>query len=89
MHTGPIHTKLDGLTFSLYSADEIRKLSVVKVITPLGFNALGHPLPGGLYDPAMGKFYLQQVSNEICPGTKTRKDLRLIYDFLFCLFLHI
>lgn len=56
VHTGPIHSKLDGLSFSLYSAEEIRKLSVVKVITPLSFNALGHPLPGGLYDPAMGMF---------------------------------
>lgn len=55
LHTGPIHTKVDGMTFGLYSADEIKKLSVVQVITPLAFNALGHPLPGGLYDPAMGK----------------------------------
>lgn len=54
LHSGPIHSKVDGVSFSLYSTEEIRKLSVVKVTTPLAFNALGHPLPGGLYDLAMG-----------------------------------
>ncbi|CAB0006214.1 unnamed protein product [Nesidiocoris tenuis] len=44
----------DGLLFSIFSAEEIRKLSVVKIITPLSFDSLSHPLPGGLYDPAMG-----------------------------------
>uniref|UniRef100_A0A0A9YLI0 DNA-directed RNA polymerase subunit n=2 Tax=Lygus hesperus TaxID=30085 RepID=A0A0A9YLI0_LYGHE len=43
-----------SLTFQTFSAEEIRNLSVVKVITPLSFNSLNHPLPGGLYDPAMG-----------------------------------
>lgn len=43
-----------SLTFSTFTADEIKKLSAVKIITPLSFNSLGHPLSGGLYDPALG-----------------------------------
>ncbi|CAG7659349.1 unnamed protein product [Allacma fusca] len=43
-----------GITFELYSADEIRKMSVVQVITPLSMSVTGQGLPGGLYDPLMG-----------------------------------
>nr|CAD7262935.1 unnamed protein product [Timema shepardi] len=50
------HTDPKSVTFSLFTAEEIRKLSVVKVCTPLAFNLVGHPLPGGLYDPALGPF---------------------------------
>ncbi|XP_063236510.1 DNA-directed RNA polymerase I subunit RPA1 [Bacillus rossius redtenbacheri] len=41
-------------SFSLFSGEEIKKLSVVRISTPLVFNVLGHPLPGGLYDPSLG-----------------------------------
>lgn len=51
-----------GLTFSTFSALEIKHLSVSKIVTPLSFNVLGHPLPGGLYDPALGPL----DSNSIC-----------------------
>jgi len=54
VHSGPLHTIAEGCTFGLYSTDEIKKLSVVEIVTPLSFNALGHPLRGGLYDPRMG-----------------------------------
>jgi hypothetical protein len=56
VHRGPLHTEATGLTFSLYSAEEVEAMSVVKVVTPLSFNALGHALPGGLYDPKMGTY---------------------------------
>ncbi|CAG2063947.1 unnamed protein product [Timema podura] len=51
------HTDPKSVTFSLFTAEEIRKLSVVKICTPLAFNLVGHPLPGGLYDPALGNSY--------------------------------
>lgn len=34
--------------------EEVRKHSVVKVTSPNLLDTLGGPLPGGLYDPAMG-----------------------------------
>ncbi|KAF6210828.1 hypothetical protein GE061_013939 [Apolygus lucorum] len=43
-----------SLLFQTFSAEEIRSMSVVNIITPLSFNSLNHPLPGGLYDPVMG-----------------------------------
>ncbi|KAL1129002.1 hypothetical protein AAG570_013534 [Ranatra chinensis] len=48
------YCKPGGLTFGLFSSKEIARLSVVEVVTPISFNVLGHPLPGGLYDPALG-----------------------------------
>nr|CAD7199685.1 unnamed protein product [Timema douglasi] len=59
------HTDPKSVTFSLFTAEEIRKLSVVKVCTPLAFNLVGHPLPGGLYDPALGPF------SEYCDPCRT------------------
>ena len=47
--------QVDGISFSLYSAEEIRSLSVMQVTNPNVFDVLGHPASGGLYDPALGK----------------------------------
>ena len=49
--------RLSGMSFSLYSAAEIRKLSVKEVTNPQTFDVLMHPTSGGLHDPAFGKSY--------------------------------
>lgn len=51
----PKHENATYLLFSVFTANDIRNLSVTKIRTPLSFNILGHPLKGGLYDPALGK----------------------------------
>lgn len=51
----PKHLNPDAVVFSMFTGEEIKKLSVVKVITPNVLDNLGHPLPGGLYDLAMGR----------------------------------
>ena len=43
-----------SVTFSLYSPEEIKSLSVCHVTQPESFNALLHPAAGGLYDLRMG-----------------------------------
>ncbi|XP_076749150.1 RNA polymerase I subunit RpI1 [Xylocopa sonorina] len=50
----PKHLDPKCLKFSMFTANDIRNLSVTKIRTPLSFNILGHPLKGGLYDPALG-----------------------------------
>ncbi|KAF2236298.1 beta and beta-prime subunits of DNA dependent RNA-polymerase [Viridothelium virens] len=52
----PIFSKLGGVNFGVLSADEIRELSVKRISNPVTFNALLHPNPGGLYDPALGPY---------------------------------
>ncbi|XP_011298685.1 DNA-directed RNA polymerase I subunit RPA1 [Fopius arisanus] len=48
------HLYPKSLIFSVFTAEDIKNLSVVKICTPLSFNVLGHPLRGGLYDPCLG-----------------------------------
>lgn len=42
------------LKLKYYTDQEVKQLSVVKVFSPITFNSLGHTIPGGLYDLAMG-----------------------------------
>ncbi|XP_001602617.2 DNA-directed RNA polymerase I subunit RPA1 [Nasonia vitripennis] len=48
------HLDPKSLAFSVFTADDIKNLSVKKITTPDSFNVLGHPLIGGLHDPALG-----------------------------------
>lgn len=52
----PKHLDPKCLTFSIFTTEDVINLSVIKIRTPLSFNILGHPLKGGLYDPALGNF---------------------------------
>ncbi|KYN44618.1 DNA-directed RNA polymerase I subunit RPA1 [Trachymyrmex septentrionalis] len=59
----PKHRDSLRLIFSVFTANDIRNLSVTKIITSLTFNILGHPLKGGLYDPSLG---ITKNSSELC-----------------------
>ncbi|XP_071637710.1 DNA-directed RNA polymerase I subunit RPA1 isoform X2 [Temnothorax longispinosus] len=59
----PKHQDSQHLLFSIFTANDIRNLSVTKIRTPLSFNILGHPLKGGLYDPSLGT---TKNSSELC-----------------------
>jgi len=54
MATDYITKRLDGVLFSFYTSEEVRKLSVVEISNPVSFDALNKPLRKGLYDPSMG-----------------------------------
>lgn len=38
-----IHDEASSISFGVYSAEEIRKLSAVEIVNPLSFNQLGKP----------------------------------------------
>lgn len=53
-YTSPLASTTAGLDFSRLSHDDIRKISVKHIhITP-ALDSMHQPVPGGLYDPAMG-----------------------------------
>lgn len=62
------------ISFTLYSDEEIEKISAVEVTTPIAFDDFGHPIPGGLYDLRMGPLDLSSncktcnLSFFNCPG---------------------
>lgn len=58
LHNKAIHVAPNFLSFAMFTNEEVRKLAVMKITTPLTFDALGHPLPNGLCDKALGKCQL-------------------------------
>ncbi|KAG5175481.1 putative DNA-directed RNA polymerase I subunit RPA1 [Tribonema minus] len=58
-----IRHKVEEVKFGFLSGDEIRAISVKQITSPLTFDALNNPLPGGLYDPALGP----SQQRAVCP----------------------
>lgn len=50
----PKHLNPENVTFSIFTEDEIRRLSVLKICSTITFDALGYPVSGGLYDKCLG-----------------------------------
>ncbi|KAK9892524.1 hypothetical protein WA026_020509 [Henosepilachna vigintioctopunctata] len=50
----PKHINMENISFNIFTNDDMKKLSVTKITTPLTFDSLGHPLNGGLYDKSLG-----------------------------------
>ena len=49
-----IRHQVQEMRFGFLSDADIRAVSVKQISSPATFDALNHPLPGGLYDPALG-----------------------------------
>lgn len=52
----PVASALESVEFTLFSDDEIRAMSVKRIENVDTFDKLLHPVPGGLYDPALGSW---------------------------------
>lgn len=50
----PIASYIGSVDFGFLSSEDIRALSVKRIQNPTTFNTLLHPVPGGLYDTALG-----------------------------------
>ncbi|KAL7395348.1 hypothetical protein ABVT39_014959 [Epinephelus coioides] len=82
--------RLEGMSFGMYSAEEIRKLSV-KTITNFRFlDAVGNVAPNSLYDLALGPADSKEVCSTCCqdfnncPGHLGHVELPLpVYNPLF------
>jgi hypothetical protein len=49
-----VHRVVDSVSFSFCEAAEIERISMKKITVPHILDNLGLPVPGGLYDPALG-----------------------------------
>ncbi len=52
----PVASSVESVEFTLLSADEIRAISVRRIENESTFDTLLNPVPGGLYDPALGSW---------------------------------
>ncbi|KAJ5711289.1 DNA-directed RNA polymerase I subunit [Penicillium malachiteum] len=50
----PVASSIAGVGFTVYSDEEIKKLSVKRIQNTPTLDSFNNPVPGGLYDPAMG-----------------------------------
>lgn len=48
---------VEAVEFSFMTAEEVRKHSVKQINNPILLDALEEPVPGGLYDPALGPLH--------------------------------
>ncbi|XP_053314114.1 DNA-directed RNA polymerase I subunit RPA1 [Spea bombifrons] len=82
--------RLNGISFGIYSAKEIRKLSVKVITNPSYLDNVGNPMVNGLYDLALGPSDNKEVCATCaqdfnnCPGHLGHIDLPLtVYNPLF------
>lgn len=50
----PVASTIGSVDFGFLSSDEIKAVSVKRIQDPTTFDTLLHPMPGGLYDSALG-----------------------------------
>ncbi|KAJ1676057.1 hypothetical protein EV182_008969, partial [Spiromyces aspiralis] len=50
----PVDSKVTGVSFAFYTPEEVRAMSVKKIVNPILIDNLGNPTKGGLYDSALG-----------------------------------
>uniref|UniRef100_A0A4W3IGW4 DNA-directed RNA polymerase subunit n=1 Tax=Callorhinchus milii TaxID=7868 RepID=A0A4W3IGW4_CALMI len=82
--------RLDGVSFNIYSAEEIRKLSVKVISNPKYLDTMGNPSLNGLYDLALGPGDSKEVCGTCaqdynnCPGHLGHIELPLtVYNPVF------
>ncbi|XP_062856932.1 DNA-directed RNA polymerase I subunit RPA1 [Trichomycterus rosablanca] len=83
--------RLEGMTFGMFSPEEIRKLSIKGITNPLLLDNVGNAAPNGLYDLSLGPADLKEICTtcmqdfNTCPGHFGHIDLHLpVYNpFLF------
>src|SRR3989338_7871967 len=80
---------VEGIGFSIYTPEEVSKLSVKQITNANTFNVLLQPEKGGLYDPALGPCDEGScptcgLNSRECPGHMGHIELALpLYNPLF------
>lgn len=52
----PVASSVESVEFTFLSAEEVRSMSVRRIENESTFDTLLNPVPGGLYDPALGSW---------------------------------
>ncbi len=52
----PVASAVESVEFTFLSTEEIRAISVRRIENENTFDTLLNPVPGGLYDPALGSW---------------------------------
>ncbi|CAG8956972.1 hypothetical protein HYFRA_00012023 [Hymenoscyphus fraxineus] len=76
----PVASAIGSVDFAFLTQAEIRALSVKRIENPQTYDTLNHPIPGGLYDPALGASgdlfcSTCNLKDKLCPGHCGHIDL--------------
>ncbi|KAL1887428.1 hypothetical protein Sste5346_010223 [Sporothrix stenoceras] len=76
----PVASSVESVEFTFLSTDEIRAASVRRIENDSTFDTLLNPVPGGLYDPALGSWgdslcTTCNLGQSLCPGHAGHIDL--------------
>ncbi|OTA95759.1 hypothetical protein M434DRAFT_393403 [Hypoxylon sp. CO27-5] len=76
----PISSAIDSVDFDFLTPAEIKAISVKRIENPTTFDSLLNPIPGGLYDPALGAWgdsvcTTCNLAQPNCPGHVGHIDL--------------
>ncbi|OTB01559.1 hypothetical protein M426DRAFT_14309 [Hypoxylon sp. CI-4A] len=76
----PIASAIDSVDFDFLTPAEIKAISVKRIENPTTFDSLLNPVPGGLYDPALGAWgdsicTTCNLAQPNCPGHVGHIDL--------------
>ncbi|KAI0378411.1 beta and beta-prime subunits of DNA dependent RNA-polymerase [Hypomontagnella monticulosa] len=76
----PISSAIDSVDFDFLTPTEIKAISVKRIENPTTFDSLLNPIPGGLYDPALGAWgdsicTTCNLGQPNCPGHVGHIDL--------------
>jgi len=52
----PVSSSVESVDFTFLTPEEIRSISVKRIENESTFDTLLNPVPGGLYDPALGSW---------------------------------
>ncbi|KAI0010589.1 beta and beta-prime subunits of DNA dependent RNA-polymerase [Xylariaceae sp. FL0662B] len=85
----PISSAVDSVDFDFLTPAEIKAISVKRIENPTTFDSLLNPIPGGLYDPALGAWgdslcTTCNLAQPACPGHIGHIDLPIpVYHPVF------
>ncbi|KAH8698596.1 putative DNA-directed RNA polymerase I subunit [Talaromyces proteolyticus] len=85
----PVASSLASVDFSVYSSDDIKKISVKRIFNTPSLDTLHNPVPSSLYDPALGAWgdhicTTCRASSWSCPGHPGHIELPVnVYNVTF------
>ncbi|KAL4526208.1 hypothetical protein Ndes2437B_g07463 [Nannochloris sp. 'desiccata'] len=105
LHTKEITTaQVTSVSFGFFSEEEVKKISVKQIVSPIIFDNMKNPIKGGLYDPALGPMDTKEkcatcnLNSFECPGHFGHVELSVplynplvfvtLYKLLRCTCLH-
>ena len=82
--TKPVASSIGGVDFGFLSEDQIKAISVKHIHTTPTFDSVNQPIPGGLYDPALGAWgdyrYAPNISYQLGSGSLRMEYISLKFN---------